>query len=193
MRHMKTADLGTWLRQQRQQRGWSRAELARQLQQAAGLTTLPATGILTAQIGGWERGETPTGRYLRLCCQAFGLTHVTLWPAHTVRADLLGVATWCELHVLLALCSPGALSSPVPPNRDIAAQLGVTPASVKTHLRRAGDKFGIPPGPHRRTRLASHMITTGLIQTAQAQPSAQPGQAESAPAPLARCSARPGC
>jgi hypothetical protein len=67
-------DLGLWLREQRQARGWSAAEMARKLQHAAranGDTTLPGIAILTSYIRRWEHGAiSPGERYQLHYCKA---------------------------------------------------------------------------------------------------------------------------
>jgi tetratricopeptide (TPR) repeat protein len=63
-------ELATWLRQQREARGWARREMAWRLIQAgrdAGDTSMPGIDAIYQNIRRWERGEcTPTERY-RLC------------------------------------------------------------------------------------------------------------------------------
>jgi len=70
-------DLGLWLREQRQARGWSAAEMARQLQRAAranGDKTVPGCAILASYIRRWEHGTTgPTERYRLHYCTALGI------------------------------------------------------------------------------------------------------------------------
>src|SRR2546430_2872307 len=71
------SDLGAWLRRQREDRGWTRTELARQLIRAArarGDTSLPGTDNLSHNIYRWERGAVaPAERYKLLYCSAFGI------------------------------------------------------------------------------------------------------------------------
>jgi hypothetical protein len=72
-----TASVGTWLRAQRQARGWNVPETARRLRKAATSTadTLPANGVLEAHIRRWERCViAPSERYKLLYCLAFGIT-----------------------------------------------------------------------------------------------------------------------
>jgi tetratricopeptide (TPR) repeat protein/transcriptional regulator with XRE-family HTH domain len=70
-------ELGKWLRQQREARGWARREMASRLIQAGrdtGDTSMPGINAMYQNIRRWERGEwTPTERY-RLCyCTALGI------------------------------------------------------------------------------------------------------------------------
>jgi tetratricopeptide (TPR) repeat protein len=70
-------ELGTWLRQQREARGWARREMARRLIQAGrdtGDTAIPGIDSMCQNIRRWERGQcTLTERY-RLCyCTALSI------------------------------------------------------------------------------------------------------------------------
>jgi transcriptional regulator with XRE-family HTH domain len=103
-------DLGLWLREQRQAHGWSAAETARQLQQAAkanGDRTVPGSAILASYIRRWERGTTtPTERYRLHYCKALGIPPAQFGlgqpgtgppknadrPAELVTATLLSVS-----------------------------------------------------------------------------------------------------
>ena len=70
-------DLGPWLRQQREQRSWSRNELARRLIRvalASGDTAMPAAADIAANIYRWERGTvTPSDRYRLYYCHTLGI------------------------------------------------------------------------------------------------------------------------
>src|SRR6266487_1211217 len=72
-----SSELAAWLRRQREDRGWTRTELARQLIRAArarGDTSLPGTDNISHNIYRWERGAvTPAERYKLLYCSAFGI------------------------------------------------------------------------------------------------------------------------
>jgi tetratricopeptide (TPR) repeat protein len=75
---MVLTELGTWLREQREARGWARREMAWRLIQAGrdvGDTSMPGINTMYQNIRRWERGEiSPTERY-RLCyCTALGIT-----------------------------------------------------------------------------------------------------------------------
>ena len=69
--------LATWLRQQREARGWTRREMARQLIEAghdAGDTTVPGMDSMCHNIHRWERGRGGlTERYKIHYCRAFGI------------------------------------------------------------------------------------------------------------------------
>ena len=72
-----------------------------------------------------------------------------------------------ELDVIAALCRPAmsddAFVAPATA-REIAADLVVTEAAVKQHLLRLYQKFRIPEGTNRRTRLANEVIALGLVR-----------------------------
>jgi transcriptional regulator with XRE-family HTH domain len=72
-----SSELGAWLRQQREDRGWTRSELARQLIKAArtrGDTSVPSADNISHNIYRWERGAvTPAERYQLYYCGAFGI------------------------------------------------------------------------------------------------------------------------
>ena len=53
---------------------------------------------------------------------------------------------------------------------DIAADLVVTEAAVKQHLLRLYQKFRIPGGPNRRTRLANEVVALGLVKPVPLKP-----------------------
>jgi hypothetical protein len=72
-----------------------------------------------------------------------------------------------ELDVLTALCRPAlsdeAFATPATAH-DIALDLVVTEAAVKQHLLRLYQKFRIPEGQNRRTRLANEVVALGLVK-----------------------------
>ena len=70
-------ELGTWLRQQREARGWARREMARRLiqaAQAAGDKSVPGIDGMCHNIRRWERGHSDlTERYKLYYCTALGI------------------------------------------------------------------------------------------------------------------------
>jgi transcriptional regulator with XRE-family HTH domain len=70
-------DLGAWLRQQREQRSWTRNEMARRLikvAQVSGDTAMPAAEDVAANIYRWERGTVnPSDRYRLYYCHTLGI------------------------------------------------------------------------------------------------------------------------
>lgn len=84
-----------------------------------------------------------------------------------------------EFDVLTALCRPVLTDEAfvVPATaRQIAEYLVVTEAAVKQHLLRLYQKFRIPEGPNRRTRLANEVIGLGVVRPL---PSADNGEDDS--------------
>lgn len=76
--------LGNWLREQRLARGWTSAEMGRQLQQAAKATgdhTVPGTAILASYVRRWEKGKfSLTERYRLHYCTALGIPPAQFGP-----------------------------------------------------------------------------------------------------------------
>jgi hypothetical protein len=72
-----------------------------------------------------------------------------------------------ELDVLTSLCRPAlseeAFAMPATAH-EIATDLVVTEAAVKQHLLRLYQKFRVPEGPNRRTRLANEVVALGLVK-----------------------------
>ena len=95
----------------------------------------------------------------------------------TAEADLRRPAppelTRRELDVLASLCRPAlsdeAFAIPATAHQ-IAADLVVTEAAVKQHLLRLYQKFRVPAGPNRRTRLANEVVALGLVKPTPVNP-----------------------
>jgi hypothetical protein len=72
-----SSELGAWLRRQREDRGWTRSEMARHLTKAAksrGDTSVPGVDNICHNIYRWERGVVgPAERYRHYYCIAFGI------------------------------------------------------------------------------------------------------------------------
>jgi hypothetical protein len=81
-----SSELAAWLRRQREDRGWTRTELARQLIRAArarGDTSMPGADNISHNIYRWERGAVaPAERYKLLYCGAFGIPFGQFGPGH---------------------------------------------------------------------------------------------------------------
>ena len=90
-----------------------------------------------------------------------------------LRRSAVPELTRRELDVLTSLCQPAlsdeAFATPATAH-DIAADLVVTEAAVKQHLLRLYQKFRIPEGPNRRTRLANEVIALGLVKPVPLKP-----------------------
>lgn len=70
------AELGAWLRQQREARCWPRAEMARRLVQAgrdAGDTAMPTAGSMLHNIHRWEREGGVSERHKLHYCRVLGI------------------------------------------------------------------------------------------------------------------------
>jgi transcriptional regulator with XRE-family HTH domain len=80
-----STDLGTWLRTQREERGWSRSETARRLITAARETgdgSMPDAETIRGYIYRWEHGKihTLSERYVLYYCRAFGIKPAQFGP-----------------------------------------------------------------------------------------------------------------
>lgn len=100
-------------------------------------------------------------------CKVGGLPRENLHPDAAMGRGAAPELTKREIDVLTALCRPAlsdeAFVSPATA-RDIADDLVVTEAAVKQHLLRLYQKFRIPEGPNRRTRLANEVVALGLVR-----------------------------
>ncbi|MGH3287031.1 MAG: hypothetical protein ACRDPD_20500, partial [Streptosporangiaceae bacterium] len=72
---------------------------------------------------------------------------------------------------------------------EIATDLVVTEAAVKQHLLRLYQKFRVPEGPNRRTRLANEVVALGLVKP---MPPGDVGEASGGPASGGPASGGPG-
>ena len=76
-------DVSTWLRTQREARGWTRSEMARQLiaaGRARGDRQLPGLDGMCHNIYRWERGGPMSERYRLHYCRAFGIQPAQFAP-----------------------------------------------------------------------------------------------------------------
>jgi len=100
-------------------------------------------------------------------CRIEGVPGEELAAEAELRRSAAPELTRRELDVLISLCRPAlsddAFVTPATP-REIASDLVVTEAAVKQHLVRLYQKFRIPEGAGRRTRLANHVIALGLVR-----------------------------
>jgi DNA-binding CsgD family transcriptional regulator len=100
-------------------------------------------------------------------CRVEGLPHEDLSADAELRRQPTAELTRRELDVLVSLCRPAlseeAFVMPASP-REIAQDMVVSEAAVKQHLVRLYQKFRIPAGPNRRTRLANMVIALGLVR-----------------------------
>jgi hypothetical protein len=100
-------------------------------------------------------------------CKIEGLPREELAAEAELRRSATPELTRRELDVLVSLCRPAlsddAFVTPANP-REIARDMVVSEAAVKQHLVRLYQKFRIPAGANRRTRLANEVIALGLIR-----------------------------
>ena len=100
-------------------------------------------------------------------CRVEGIPSEDLAAEAELRRSAAPELTRRELDVLISLCRPAlsddAFVTPATA-REIAGDLVVTEAAVKQHLLRLYQKFRVPEGPNRRTRLANEVIALGLVR-----------------------------
>ena len=100
-------------------------------------------------------------------CRIGGIPQEELTEEAELRRAAAPELTRRELDVLTSLCRPAlseeAFAMPATAH-EIAADLVVTEAAVKQHLLRLYQKFRVPEGPNRRTRLANEVVALGLVK-----------------------------
>jgi tetratricopeptide (TPR) repeat protein len=82
------AELGAWLRQQREARGWPRAEMARRLVRAghdAGDTAMPSASSMLHNIHRWEREGGISERHKLHYCRVLGILPSQFGPGNRER------------------------------------------------------------------------------------------------------------
>jgi FHA domain len=112
-----------------------------------------------------EEGDVITFGSAR--CRVGGIPADECGDEEEVRRPAAPEVTRRELDVLTSLCRPAmsdeAFVMPATA-REIATDLVVTEAAIKQHLLRLYQKFHIPEGPNRRTRLANEVISLGMVR-----------------------------
>ena len=100
-------------------------------------------------------------------CRIGGIPHEDLGEEAELRRSAAPELTRREIDVLTSLCRPAlsdeAFALPATAH-EIAADLVVTEAAIKQHLLRLYQKFRVPEGPNRRTRLANEVVALGLVK-----------------------------
>jgi FHA domain len=100
-------------------------------------------------------------------CRIGGIEQEAIGADAELRRPVVPELTRRELDVLTSLCRPAlsdeTFATPASAH-EIAADLVVTEAAVKQHLLRLYQKFRIPEGPNRRTRLANEVVALGLVR-----------------------------
>src|SRR6202453_1885365 len=118
-------------------------------------------------------------------CRIAGLPAEELPEEAELHRAVAPELTRRELDVLSSLCQPAlsdeAFAMPATA-REIATDLVVTEAAVKQHLLRLYQKFRIPEGPNRRTRLPNEVVALGLVKPMPLKPTPSPSEAEEADA-----------
>jgi len=118
-------------------------------------------------------------------CRVGGIPHEDIAAEVELRRSAAPELTRRELDVLTSLCRPAlsdeAFVAPATA-REIAVDLVVTEAAVKQHLLRLYQKFRVPEGPNRRTRLANEVVALGLVRPL---PPTDRGEPESSTRPAA--------
>ncbi|MDL4776166.1 FHA domain-containing protein [Spirillospora sp. NBC_01491] len=128
-------------------------------------------------------------------CRMGGIPREEVDPDVELRRAIAPELTRREVDVLTSLCRPAlsdeAFVAPATA-REIAGDLVVTEAAVKQHLLRLYQKFRIPEGANRRTRLANEVIAMGLVRPLPPVHVPQQGRPpmEGRPAPGGRPDAR---
>jgi hypothetical protein len=106
------AELAAWLRQERENRGWPKAEMARRLVQAgreAGDKSIPSAGGMLHNIHRWEREGGVSERHKLHYCRALGVQPGQFGPGHALEApDAALAGTALSVSAALpALPAPG--------------------------------------------------------------------------------------
>jgi len=115
-------ELGVWLRQQREARGWARREMARRLIQAAQAASdksVPGIDGMCHNIRRWERGHSDlTERYTLYYCTALGITlgqfGTALPPQPGTQAQTLALAVSPRSPAASSLTPSAAVASDHP-------------------------------------------------------------------------------
>jgi transcriptional regulator with XRE-family HTH domain len=93
------SDLGAWLREQREARGWTQPEMARQLihaGQARGDRQLPGLDGMCHNIYRWERGGKLSERYKLHYCHALGIQPSQFGPRGPESAGEPAITTLAD-------------------------------------------------------------------------------------------------
>ena len=118
---MTDSDTAAWLRQQREDRGWSKAEMARRLVQAGravGDTAVPELSGMLHNIHRWEREGGISERHKLHYCRAFGIhpSQFGLTTGDPAQAVAPAPSAEAAPAALLPVQRPAAATAgPVPP------------------------------------------------------------------------------
>lgn len=137
------SEMATWLRQQRGDRGWSKAEMARRLIRAGrevGDKSIPDLSGMVHNIHRWEREGGISERHRLHYCRAFGI-HPSQFgpgPSHKATDNAAGTAT---VAMAMSGVSPAALmpAHVLPVMPDLADPALLLPAVVAYRGMQAPD------------------------------------------------------
>jgi transcriptional regulator with XRE-family HTH domain len=118
-----TTDLGTWLRTQREERGWSRSDMARRLIVTGRETDdgLPSVDNLRKSIYRWESGQVDVSeKYRLLYSLTFGIKPAEFGPQPELES---GTAVTAPAAVLPARTEV--------PSRDLVAYRGIDTPEIR--------------------------------------------------------------
>jgi hypothetical protein len=126
------AELGVWLRQQREARGWPRAEMARRLVRAghdAGDTAMPGAGGMLHNIHRWERKGGVSERHKLHYCRVLGILPSQFGPGSRER-QLVTAAEPPVQALAIPASSPAVSPQHLPTLDDLASPGLPAPAIV---------------------------------------------------------------
>jgi hypothetical protein len=115
---VKDSELGAWLRQQREDRGWTKPEMARRLIQAgreAGDTAMPGTDGVVHNINRWESEGGVSERYRLPYCRIFGIHPSHFGPrgsGEPADATIQGTSAEAVPDIQATLASAQRLAAP---------------------------------------------------------------------------------
>ena len=167
LRRRWTAELGAWLRQQREARGWPKAEMARRLVQAgreAGDKSMPSASGMLHNIHRWEREGGISERHKLHYCRALGIhpSQFGLSTGEPARAPpSAGPLRRAGPAALVPVQRPAAASRngrPVPASIGRASPTveGKSPFWGVSRLSRGADGGARGKRPRRGVRAARH-------------------------------------
>ena len=108
-----SSELAAWLRRQREDRGWTRTELARQLIRAArarGDMSMPGAGNISHNIYRWERGAV--GGVVSRPDASAGVAAATVRPAAVTTAAAIRTRGGRDMSLSLQGGMPALQSLP---------------------------------------------------------------------------------
>jgi tetratricopeptide (TPR) repeat protein len=148
-----TSDLSTWLREQRQARGWTKREMTRKFiaaGQAAG-DHMPGPDDMWRYIHRWETGETGiTERYARHYCTIFGIPLASFGtaPIPAVPSPWPGLAPPAPALATPVLpAQPPAAAQPPAPAQPPAMVVPAQPSAVTIPARTPALASVVPISP----------------------------------------------